>query len=131
MIVDLVPMNDISRVCTPESVRTVPPGNVRAPLVPAPGLGARGQLARQVSARSVAGAFQAVRSPAPEDFGDGDHRRTGAYRDRAYRGSLGYLGFLDGTPDTSILIRTITAAEGCGSAGGWWYRGPIGSRTRT
>ena len=35
-----------------------------------------------------------------------------------YCGSLGYLGF-DGTLDTSILIRTITAS------GGWW-QAPVG-----
>jgi para-aminobenzoate synthetase component 1 len=36
----------------------------------------------------------------------------------AYCGSLGYIGF-DGTMDTSILIRTVTAA------GGWW-QAPVG-----
>jgi para-aminobenzoate synthetase component 1 len=36
----------------------------------------------------------------------------------AYCGSLGYLGF-DGTLDTSILIRTITASRG-------WWQAPVG-----
>jgi para-aminobenzoate synthetase component 1 len=36
----------------------------------------------------------------------------------AYCGSLGYLGF-DGTLDTSILIRTITAGRG-------WWQMPVG-----
>jgi para-aminobenzoate synthetase component I len=36
----------------------------------------------------------------------------------AYCGSLGYLGF-DGAVDTSILIRTITAARG-------WWQAPVG-----
>src|SRR5438132_10701990 len=36
----------------------------------------------------------------------------------AYCGALGYLGF-DGSLDTSILIRTITAS------GGWW-QAPVG-----
>ncbi len=36
----------------------------------------------------------------------------------AYCGSLGYLGF-DGTMDTSILIRTFTAARG-------WWQAPVG-----
>jgi para-aminobenzoate synthetase component 1 len=36
----------------------------------------------------------------------------------AYCGALGYLGF-DGTLDTTILIRTITAARG-------WWQAPVG-----
>ncbi|MGD9648629.1 MAG: chorismate-binding protein, partial [Pirellulales bacterium] len=36
----------------------------------------------------------------------------------AYCGALGYLGF-DGTCDTSILIRTITAGRG-------WWQAPVG-----
>jgi para-aminobenzoate synthetase component I len=36
----------------------------------------------------------------------------------AYCGSLGYIGF-DGTMDTSILIRTITAGRG-------WWQFPVG-----
>jgi para-aminobenzoate synthetase component 1 len=36
----------------------------------------------------------------------------------AYCGSVGYVG-LDGTLDTSILIRTITAAKG-------WWQLPVG-----
>ncbi len=36
----------------------------------------------------------------------------------AYCGSLGYLGF-DGTLDTNILIRTITASRG-------WWQAPVG-----
>ena len=36
----------------------------------------------------------------------------------AYCGALGYLGF-DGTLDTSILIRTITASRG-------WWQAPVG-----
>jgi para-aminobenzoate synthetase component 1 len=36
----------------------------------------------------------------------------------AYCGSLGYLGF-DGTLDTSILIRTLTAGRG-------WWQLPVG-----
>ena len=36
----------------------------------------------------------------------------------AYCGALGYLGF-DGTMDTSILIRTITAGRG-------WWQFPVG-----
>jgi para-aminobenzoate synthetase component 1 len=36
----------------------------------------------------------------------------------AYCGSLGYIGF-DGTMDTSILIRTITAGRG-------WWQIPVG-----
>ncbi len=36
----------------------------------------------------------------------------------AYCGALGYIGF-DGTMDTSILIRTITAGRG-------WWQFPVG-----
>ncbi len=47
----------------------------------------------------------------------------------AYCGSLGYLGF-DGTLDTSILIRTITASRGWWQAAGRrWHRGPIDPRS--
>ena len=48
----------------------------------------------------------------------------------AYCGSLGYLGF-DGALDTSILIRTITAAPRLvAGAGRRRHRGPIGARAR-
>ena len=39
-------------------------------------------------------------------------------RDRAYCGSVGYLGF-DGSADLNILIRTITASKG-------WWQVPVG-----
>ena len=120
MIVDLL-RNDLSRVCRPESVQVT-------------------QLCRledyafvQHLVSAVCGTLAEGRSPLDllrGAFPGGSV--TGAPKVRAmeiiaeleptargaYCGSLGYLGF-DGTLDTSILIRTITAA------GGWW-QAPVG-----
>ncbi len=115
MIVDLL-RNDLSRVCTPDSVRV-------------------SELCRLESYEFVQHLVSAVRGTLSTDHTALDLLRaafpggsiTGTPKVRAmeiiaeleptargaYCGSLGYLGF-DGTLDTSILIRTITAS------GGWW-----------
>lgn len=120
MIVDLL-RNDLSRVCLPDSVRVTELCRLETyefvqHLVSA----VRGALASGISAIDLLRA----------SFPGGSI--TGAPKVRAmeiiaeleptargpYCGSLGYLGF-DGTLDTSILIRTITAS------GGWW-QAPVG-----
>jgi para-aminobenzoate synthetase component 1 len=120
MIVDLL-RNDLSRVCTPESVRVT-------------------ELCRLETYEFVQHLVSAVRATLADGVNAIDLLRasfpggsiTGAPKVRAmeiiaeleptargpYCGSLGYLGF-DGTLDTSILIRTITAS------GGWW-QAPVG-----
>jgi len=120
MIVDLL-RNDLSRVCRPDSVRVT-------------------QLCRLEIYEYVQHLVSAVRGQLEKGLTPLDLLRaafpggsiTGAPKVRAmeilaeleptargaYCGSLGYLGF-DGTWDSSILIRTITAA------GGWWQF-PVG-----
>ena len=120
MIVDLL-RNDLSRVCTPDSVRVNQLCGLETyqfvqHLVSA----VEGQLAPGKTAIDL------VRAAFPGGS------ITGAPKIRAmeiiaeleptargpYCGSLGYFGF-DGSADLSILIRTIT------SAGGWWQF-PVG-----
>lgn len=120
MIVDLL-RNDLSRVCTPESVRVT-------------------ELCRLESYQYVQHLVSAVRGTLAPEYSPLDLVRaafpggsiTGAPKVRAmeiiaeleptargaYCGSLGYLGF-DGAMDLSILIRTITAARG-------WWQLPVG-----
>ena len=119
-IVDLL-RNDISRVWTPESVRVTElcrletyefvqhlVSAVRGRL--APGKSALDLLRAAFPGGSITGA---PKIRAMEIIAELEPTARGAYC-----GSLGYLGF-DGTLDTSILIRTITAA------GGWW-QAPVG-----
>ncbi len=120
MIVDLL-RNDLARVCRPESIRVT-------------------QLCRleayefvQHLVSAVVGRLSAGRSPLDllkAAFPGGSI--TGAPKIRAmqiiaeleptargaYCGALGYLGF-DGSLDTNILIRTITAGRG-------WWQAPVG-----
>jgi para-aminobenzoate synthetase component I len=120
MIVDLM-RNDLSRVCTPESVHVA-------------------QLCRLESYAYVQHLVSVVRGELQPDKTAIDLVRasfpggsiTGAPKVRAmeiiaeleptprgaYCGSLAYIGF-DGQMDASILIRTITAG------GGWWQI-PVG-----
>ena len=120
MIVDLL-RNDLSRVCSAESVKVT-------------------QLCRVESYEYVQHLVSAVCGALRADCGPLDLLAaafpggsiTGAPKVRAmeiiaeleptargaYCGSLGYLGF-DGAMDTSILIRTITAANG-------WWQAPVG-----
>jgi len=120
MIVDLL-RNDLSRVCTPESVIV-------------------GQLCALETYRHVQHLVSVVRGRLREGLGGVDLVRaafpggsvTGAPKVRAmeiiaeleptargpYCGSLGYFGF-DGSLDLSILIRTITAGRG-------WWQAPVG-----
>ncbi len=120
MIVDLL-RNDLARVCTPESVRVTElcrletyefvqhlVSAVRGQL--APGRNTIELLRASFPGGSITGAPK-VR--AMEIIAELEPTARGAYC-----GSLGYLGF-DGTLDTSILIRTITAS------GGWW-QAPVG-----
>ena len=120
MIVDLL-RNDLSRVCTPESVRVMQLCGLETyqfvqHLVSA----VEGQLAPgQTAIDLVRAAFPggsitgAPKIRAMEIIAELEPTARGAYC-----GSLGYLGF-DGSLDLSILIRTITAA------GGWWQF-PVG-----
>jgi para-aminobenzoate synthetase component 1 len=120
MIVDLL-RNDLSRACLAESVRVTQLCELETyefvqHLVSA----VRGRL------RAGCTAVDLLRAAFPGGS------ITGAPKVRAmqivaeleptargpYCGSLGYLGF-DGTMDTSILIRTITAARG-------WWQAPVG-----
>ncbi|MEN6406242.1 MAG: aminodeoxychorismate synthase component I [Thermoguttaceae bacterium] len=120
MIVDLL-RNDLSRVCEPDSVRV-------AQLC---GVETYQYVFHLVS--SVCGRLRSDRSALDllrAAFPGGSI--TGAPKPRAmqiiaeleptargpYCGSLGYLGF-DGAMDTSLLIRTITAARG-------WWQFPVG-----
>jgi para-aminobenzoate synthetase component 1 len=120
MIVDLL-RNDLSRVCTADSVRVT-------------------QLCRLEIYEYVQHLVSAVRGRLRPECSPLDLLRaafpggsvTGAPKVRAmeilaeleptargaYCGSLGYLGF-DGAMDTSILIRTITAGHG-------WWQFPVG-----
>jgi para-aminobenzoate synthetase component I len=113
MIVDLL-RNDLSRVCEPDSVRV-------------------GQLCGVEAYQHVLHLVSAVHGRLRKDCSPVDLLRatfpggsvTGAPKIRAmeiiaelepvargaYCGSLGYLGF-DGSMDSSILIRTITAGRG-------------------
>ena len=115
MIVDLL-RNDLSRVCVPETILvsalcrleiyeyvqhlvSVVKGRLR------PGLSALDLLRAAFPGGSITGApkiraMQIIAELEPTARG-------------AYCGSLGYWGF-DGTLDTNILIRTITAGRG------WW-----------
>jgi len=120
MIVDLL-RNDMSRVCSPESVHVTQLCELEVygyvqHLVSA----IRGELSKGTTA------FDLIRAAFPGGS------ITGAPKVRAmeiiseleptargaYCGSLGYIGF-DGTMDLSILIRTITAGRG-------WWQLPVG-----
>ncbi len=120
MIVDLL-RNDLSRVCTPESVTV-------------------SELCRLETYEFVQHLVSVVRGRLRDDATLIDLLRgafpggsiTGAPKVRAmeiiaeleptargaYCGALGYLGF-DGTMDTNLLIRTITAGRG-------WWQMPVG-----
>jgi para-aminobenzoate synthetase component 1 len=120
MIVDLL-RNDLSQVCTDESVRVT-------------------QLCRLEIYEYVQHLVSAVQGTLRPDVGPLDVLRaafpggsiTGAPKIRAmeiiaeleptargaYCGSLAYVGF-DGATDSSILIRTVTAARG-------WWQAPVG-----
>ncbi|MCG8449668.1 MAG: anthranilate synthase component I family protein [Pirellulales bacterium] len=120
MIVDLL-RNDLSRVCTADSVHVA-------------------QLCQLEEYAYVQHLVSLVRARLREDAGPLDLWRacfpggsiTGAPKIRAmeiiaeleptargaYCGSLAYLGF-DGTIDSSILIRTVTAGQG-------WWQLPVG-----
>jgi para-aminobenzoate synthetase component 1 len=120
MIVDLL-RNDLARVCRPESVRVT-------------------QLCRLENYEYVQHLVSAVCGTLADGRGALDLLRaafpggsiTGAPKVRAmeiiaeleptargaYCGALGYLGF-DGTLDTNLLIRTITASRG-------WWQAPVG-----
>lgn len=120
MIVDLL-RNDLSRVCAAESIRVTQlcrleqyefvqhlVSAVRGTL--RPGLNALDLLRAVFPGGSITGA---PKIRAQEVIAELEPVARGAYC-----GSLGYLGF-DGTLDTSILIRTITA-------GGGWWQFPVG-----
>jgi para-aminobenzoate synthetase component 1 len=120
MIVDLL-RNDLSRVCRPESVQV-------------------SELCRLESYEFVQHLVSVVQAELRPEHGPFDLLEaafpggsiTGAPKVRAmeiiaeleptargpYCGCLGYVGF-DGTMDTSILIRTITAGRG-------WWQLPVG-----
>jgi para-aminobenzoate synthetase component I len=120
MIVDLM-RNDLARVCTPESVEVTQLCDLETfayvqHLVST----VKGRL------RDGSGSLDLIRAAFPGGS------ITGAPKIRAmeiiaeleptargaYCGSIGYIG-LDGTLDTSILIRTITSARG-------WWQLPVG-----
>jgi para-aminobenzoate synthetase component 1 len=120
MIVDLL-RNDLSRVCTPESVHVSQlcgletyqfvqhlVSVVRGSL--APGKSAVDLVRAAFPGGSITGAPK-VR--AMEIIAELEPTARGPYC-----GSLGYIGF-DGSLDLSILIRTITAARG-------WWQFPVG-----
>jgi para-aminobenzoate synthetase component 1 len=120
MIVDLL-RNDLARVCRPDSVRVTQLCQLETyeyvqHLVSAvcgtlaEGKGALELLAASFPGGSVTGAPK-VR--AMEIIAELEPTARGAYC-----GALGYLGF-DGSLDTSILIRTITASRG-------WWQAPVG-----
>jgi para-aminobenzoate synthetase component 1 len=120
MIVDLL-RNDLSRVCQADSVRVT-------------------ELCRLETYEFVQHLVSSVRGVLRADCSPLDLLRaafpggsiTGAPKVRAmqiiaeleptargpYCGALGYLGF-DGSLDTNILIRTITAGRG-------WWQAPVG-----
>jgi len=120
MIVDLL-RNDLSRVCTPESVRVLDLCRVEA------------YETVQHLVSVIEGTLEQEKTPLDlirAAFPGGSI--TGAPKVRAmeiiaeleptargpYCGCLGYLGF-DGTLDLNILIRTITAGRG-------WWQLPVG-----
>ena len=120
MIVDLL-RNDLSKVCLPESVRVTDLCRVEnyqyvQHLVSgvvgqlAPGRTALDLLRAAFPGGSITGA---PKPRAMEIIAELEPTARGAYC-----GSLGYLGF-DGSADTSILIRTVTAARG-------WWQAPVG-----
>jgi para-aminobenzoate synthetase component 1 len=120
MIVDLL-RNDLSRVCQPHSVRvtelcSLEPYPYVQHLVSAvrgllrPGMGAMDLLRAAFPGGSVTGAPK-VR--AMQIISELEQVARGAYC-----GVLAYLGF-DGSMDSSILIRTITAGRG-------WWQAPVG-----
>ena len=133
MIVDLL-RNDLSRVCLPDSVRVSQLCQVETyefvqHLVSAvrgtlrPGLAPLDLVRAAFPGGSITGAPK-VR--AMEIIAELEQVARGPYC-----GSLCYLGF-DGTFDSSILIRTITAGrsailDSCGTVGqhGWWQF-PVG-----
>jgi para-aminobenzoate synthetase component I len=120
MIVDLL-RNDLSRVCTPDSVRVTQLCSLEIyqfvqHLVSA----VEGELAiGRTAVDLVRAAFPggsitgAPKIRAMEIIAELEPTARGAYC-----GSLGYLGF-DGSLDLNILIRTITAARG-------WWQFPVG-----
>lgn len=120
MIVDLL-RNDLSRVCTDESVYvpqlcvlesyefvqhlvSAVSGKLR------PGVSAIDALAAAFPGGSITGA---PKIRAMEIIAELEPTARGPYC-----GSLAYVGF-DGTMDSSILIRTITAGRG-------WWQAPVG-----
>jgi para-aminobenzoate synthetase component 1 len=120
MIVDLM-RNDLSRVCEPDSVQVTDLCRLETYAFVQ-------HLVSRVVGRLVSGATAIDLLSAAFPGGS----VTGAPKIRAqqiiaeleptargaYCGSLGYIGF-DGTMDTSILIRTVTAAAG-------WWQAPVG-----
>ncbi len=120
MIVDLL-RNDLSRVCRPESVRVTELCRLEIyefvqHLVSAVcGTLAEGRNALDLLRSSFPGGSitGAPKVRAMEIIAELEPTARGAYC-----GALGYLGF-DGSLDTSILIRTITAARG-------WWQAPVG-----
>jgi para-aminobenzoate synthetase component 1 len=120
MIVDLL-RNDLSRVCTDDSVYvpqlcTLESYEFVQHLVSAvsgklrPGVTAVDALAAAFPGGSITGA---PKIRAMEIIAELEPTARGPYC-----GSLAYLGF-DGTMDSSILIRTITAGRG-------WWQAPVG-----
>ncbi len=120
MIVDLL-RNDFARACAPDSVRVTQLCKLELyefvqHLVSAvqgrlrPGRDALDLLRDAFPGGSITGAPK-VR--AREIIAELEPTARGAYC-----GSLGYIGF-DGSMDTSILIRTITAGRG-------WWQAPVG-----
>jgi para-aminobenzoate synthetase component 1 len=120
MIVDLL-RNDLSRVCRPDSVRVTQLCRLESyqyvqHLVSAVcGTLAAGRTVLDLLRASFPGGSVtgAPKVRAMEIIAELEPTARGAYC-----GSLGYLGF-DGALDTSILIRTITAARG-------WWQAPVG-----
>jgi len=120
MIVDLL-RNDLSRVCRPDSVRVTQLCGLESyefvqHLVSAVcGELSEGRTALDLLRASFPGGSitGAPKVRAMQIIAELEPTARGAYC-----GALGYLGF-DGALDTSILIRTITAA------GGWW-QAPVG-----
>ena len=120
MIVDLL-RNDLSKVCTPESVQvTQLCGLEQYAYVQHLVSVIHGQLREDATAIGLLrGAFPggsitgAPKVRAMEIIAELEATARGAYC-----GSLAYFGF-DGTADTSILIRTITAGRG-------WWQFPVG-----
>ncbi|MEZ6073615.1 MAG: anthranilate synthase component I family protein [Pirellulales bacterium] len=120
MIVDLM-RNDLSRVCETDSVRVTDLCRLENyAFVQHLVSGVVGRLAADKSSFDLLAATfpggsvtGAPKIRAQEIIAELEPTARGAYC-----GSLGYIG-LDGAMDTSILIRTVTAA------GGWW-QAPVG-----